>query len=302
MKRIVVVGSSNTDLIGYCERYPEPGETILGHKFQSGFGGKGANQCIMASKFKDVSVSMVTFLGNDQFGKSTFENYQTNGIDTTHIQFCDLPTGCAMITVDKTGQNQIIVIPGANNAITPAFINQHANEIFKKDDIVVCQNEIPLETTFETLKIAKSIGCLTVWNPAPAPLEFDKEILKYIDVLIVNTHESVQIGKQTTPELSAIHLQKEYGIVVIVTLGEDGCLIVGKEQIKIDSVKVQAVDTTGAGDAFVGSFVRCLAMGYDHKKCGQIAVRLASDSVTRNGTQSSYPTRERIDELIKDIL
>ena len=298
MKRIVVVGSSNTDLIGYCERYPEPGETIMGHKFHSGFGGKGANQCIMASKFKDVQVTMVTFLGKDQFGQSTYENYKTNGIDVSLIQFCDLPTGCAMITVDKTGQNQIIVIPGANNAITPTFIQDHQNDIFKPDDIIVCQNEIPIETTFETLKLAKQHQCKTIWNPAPAPSTFDIEMLKYIDILIVNTNESIQIGKEATPELSAKKLHDQYGIDVIVTLGEKGCLIVGNENIQIDSIKVDAVDTTGAGDAFVGSFARCLAMGYEYKKCAQIAVRIASDSVTRNGTQSSYPSRERIDELI----
>ncbi|EKE39396.1 ribokinase, putative [Entamoeba nuttalli P19] len=301
MKRVVVVGSSNTDLIGYCERYPQPGETILGKEFHTGFGGKGANQCIMASKFNDVEVSMVGFLGHDQFGDSTLQNYKDNGVNTSQIHFCNLPTGVAMITVDKTAQNQIIVIPGANEALTPQFISTNANDIFKKGDIVVCQNEIPLEATYETLKQAKQHGCLTLWNPAPAPKEIDRNIIKYVDTLIVNTNESMQIGGENTPEESALKLHKEFGVLVIVTLGDKGCLIVGEEQTKIDSVRVNAIDTTGAGDAFVGSYARCWAIGIDPKKSAEISVRIASDSVTRHGTQSSYPNKEQIQKIISEI-
>ena len=180
--RVVVVGSSNTDLIGYCDKNPLPGETIFGTKFHTGFGGKGANQCIMASKFKDVKVSMVTFLGKDVFGTSTLQNYKDNEVDTTFVRLCDDSTGCALITVNNsTGENEIIVIPGANYKLTPAFIEENYKEMFHEGDIVVCQNEIPLETTYAALKLAKECKCLTIWNPAPAPSTYDKSIISCVD-------------------------------------------------------------------------------------------------------------------------
>ncbi|ELP93296.1 ribokinase, putative [Entamoeba invadens IP1] len=295
---VVIVGSSNTDLIGYCDNFPEAGETVIGGKFHTGFGGKGANQCVMASKFKDVPVKMVTFLGKDSFGENTLKNYKECGIDTTDIGFCDEATGCAMITVDKTGQNQIVVLPGANFSLLPAFLKERESSIFKEGSVIVCQNEIPIETTRTALYLAKKNKCHTLWNPAPAPRTFDIEMIKDVDVLIVNTNESMQIGGEKTAELSAKKLHEQFGVVVVVTLGGNGCLVFGNEVTKVDVAPVKAIDTTGAGDAFVGSFARCWAKGIDFVNSAKMSAKIATSSVLKKGTQSSYPNAEEIEKII----
>ncbi|KAL7719324.1 Ribokinase [Entamoeba marina] len=281
MNRVIVVGSTNMDLIAYCKSFPKPGETILGKSFEQGFGGKGANQCVMASLFKDVETVMVCSVGNDTFGDAMIKNFNDLSIDTSYIIRTEAPTGCAQISVDEHGQNNIIVIPGANYYLPQI---DRIGDLFQKNDVVVCQNEIPLQSTFKALEMAKNRGCTTIWNPAPAPElnETVKNILKCTDIVIVNETEAKQLADN-------------------ITRGSKGCTVFNDKETEIQAEKVIAVDATGAGDAFVGSFSRCIAIGKNSIESSMIACKIAGDSVTRNGTQKSYPRLNQIQVLLSGM-
>ncbi len=304
--RICVVGSSNTDLVARTPRMPIFGETLHGHSFHIGFGGKGANQAVMAARLGG-QVTMVTKLGRDTFGETTLANYRAQGIDTTYVLFDDqAASGVALILVDeKNGQNAIVIANGANAGLTPADARSAGGAITSAQ-VLICQLETPLDVSVEAFRIAKTAGVPTVFNPAPAaPLT--PELLALTDILIPNEVEagmlvsgSVETNDQALE--AARNLQQQGPKTVIITLGSRGALVVDHDAAPefVTAEKVQAVDTTGAGDAFVGSFAYLLGSGRSMVEAARRASRIATRSVLKPGTQSSFPWRKDVLEIVTD--
>lgn len=304
--RICMVGSSNTDLIARVPRLPVPGETLHGHSFQTGFGGKGANQAVMAARL-GAEVSVVTKLGRDSFGENTLKNFRDQGIDTTHVLFdAQAASGVALIEVDEnTGQNSIVIVPGANDALTPQDV-RNAKDAIQAAQIVICQIEIPTETTLEAFRVAKAGGVTTIFNPAPAAA-FPEEILGLTDILIPNEVEAgMLVGRVLEGDGQVVEaareLQRRGPKTVLVTLGSRGAVVVEGENAPqwIAVEKVQAVDSTGAGDSFVGSFAYLMGAGRSTVDAARRASGIATISVLKRGTQSSFPYRKEVVALLTD--
>jgi ribokinase len=299
-----MVGSCNVDLIARAPRLPGPGETLVGTKFQIGFGGKGANQAAMSAKL-GAAVSVVSRVGDDIFGRDTLENFKTLGVDTTYLGLDSaLFSGVAPIWVDEgTGQNTIIIVPGANYGFFAPDVRAAAPAI-QNADIVMCQLEILMEATVEAFRVAKEGGStLTILNPAPAA-ELPAELLQLTDIIIPNEVEAAMLTDLpvTNPaeaEAAARKLQAQGPRIVIVTLGEQGALFVEGDNPAehVAATPAQAVDTTGAGDSFVGSFAYFYAAKHSLREAIEKAVKVASKSVLKTGTQSSFPTRAELPEL-----
>jgi ribokinase len=307
--KICMVGSSNIDLIARTPRLPQPGETIVGTLFQMGYGGKGANQAVMAAKL-GAQVSVVTKIGRDVFGDDTLKNYRSQGIDTTYVLFDETRfSGVAPIWVDeRTGQNAIIIVPGANLGLSPADARA-ASAAICAADVVICQLEIPIETTLEAFRIAKENGgnTLTIFNPAPAPTApLPDELLRLTDILAPNETETTLLTGlpiETLEQAAAAAqvLGKRGPHAVIVTLGQRGALYVDADQPAqhVPAREVQAVDTTGAGDAFIGSLAYFLATRRPMRVAVERAIAIATQSVLKHGTQSSFPTRAEVADLLE---
>ncbi len=304
--RICMVGSSNIDLIARVPRLPAPGETLIGSKFQMGFGGKGANQAVMAARL-GAQVSVVTRVGRDIFGEDTVKNYRKFGIDTTYVLFDDERfSGVAPITVDEnTGQNSIIIVPGANDGLSPADVRAAAS-VIQSADALICQLEVPIATTHEALRVAREAPkrVLTIFNPAPAA-EFPDDLLRLTDVFAPNEVEAAMLTGMpaSTPEdaeRAARAMQARGATTVIITLGDRGAYIVEGDQpgYHVPAETVQAVDTTGAGDAFVGSLAYLLAAGRPLAEAARLAVAIATRSVLKTGTQTSFPSRDEVADLL----
>ncbi len=302
--KICVVGSSNIDLISKVPRLPKLGETMIGHSFHLGYGGKGANQAVMAAKL-GAQVSMVTRLGRDVFGEGTLRNYREQGIDTSHVSFDDwLSSGVAPIFVDDSARNFIVIVPGANMGLSPADA-QAARDLITAADVLICQLEIPVETTLEALRIARAAGVRTILNPAPAaPLP--DELLRLADICAPNETETelltgLPAGSPQEAEAAAGRLLARGPGAVILTLGERGALLVdggGGAAEHVPAVTVEPVDPTGAGDAFIGSLAVFLAEGRSLRDAIRRANAVAALSVTRIGTQVSFPQRAAADAFL----
>ena len=284
--KICVIGSSNIDQIAYTQNIPADGETLFGDSFQMGFGGKGANQAVMAGLL-GADVYMITCLGDDIYKEMTITNYQANNVNTDHIQMVRGSSGVAPIWVDSTGQNRIIVIPGANNEIDATKAISSMEEI---GDIAVLvgQCEIPMDVNHEVFKYARSNSIITIFNPAPATT-LDKEFLNHISWLIPNENEFKLISGMEPNNENFMKFKKEVPCNLIVTLGEKGAVLVEEDGTKyFEAPTVEAVDTTGAGDSFIGTFAYELSEENSPEECIKKAVAKASQSVTKKGTQSSY--------------
>jgi len=284
--KICVIGSSNIDQIAYTQNIPADGETLFGDSFQMGFGGKGANQAVMAGLL-GADVYMITCLGDDVYKEMTITNYQANNVNTDHIQMVRGSSGVAPIWVDSTGQNRIIVIPGANNEIDATKAISSMEEI---GDIAVLvgQCEIPMDVNHEVFKYARSNSINTIFNPAPATT-LDKEFLNHISWLIPNENEFKLISGMEPNNENFMKFKKEVPCNLIVTLGEKGAVLVEEDGTKyFEAPTVEAVDTTGAGDSFIGTFAYELSEENSPEECIKKAVAKASQSVTKKGTQSSY--------------
>ena len=290
--RIVVVGSANIDLVTYTDQFPKPGETIFGQKFDLGFGGKGANQAV-AAKLCGAEVFMIARVGSDLFGPATIQNFQAMGIDASHVrQVQGTSSGVAPIFVDSSGQNRILVVKGANDALKPTDIDAAA-DLLKTADCIVLQFEIPLETVYYTVQFARRnrIRCLV--NPAPAQ-PIDMKELADLDYFVPNESEAETItGIPVRTIDDAKRCAKEFldcGIRrVIVTLGSNGSLLAGKEGMEhVPAFQVKTVDSTGAGDAFIGSFATFLGEGLPELKAVRRANLYAGLSTTSPGTQKSF--------------
>lgn len=295
--KICVVGASNIDLISYAPRLPKLGETLPGTRFQMGFGGKGANQAVMAALL-GASVTMVTKVGNDIFGQDYLNHYQQLDFDTRYVFMTDAAaTGVAPIWVDeKSGNNAIIVTTGANDLLSPADV-EAAREALVTAQIVLCQWECALETTLAALRIARAAGVMTIFNPAPARAELPAEAYQLSDLFCPNETETELLTGQPVATLAqaeaAARVLVERGArQVILTLGERGSLLVTTEgATHVPTVAVQAVDTTGAGDAFCGSLAYFLAAGQPIQRAMAHANYVAAMSVQKPGTQTSFPPR-----------
>ena len=284
--KICVIGSSNIDQIAYTQNIPADGETLFGDSFQMGFGGKGANQAVMAGLL-GADVYMITCLGDDVYKEMTINNYEENNVNTDHIQLVKGASGVAPIWVDATGQNRIIVIPGANNEINAQKAISSIEEI-GNISVLVGQCEIPMEVNHEVFQYAKSNAVTTIFNPAPAK-KLEGEFLEHISWLIPNENEFELISGMEPNDDNFLKFNEEIPCNLIVTLGEKGAVLVDENKTHyFDAPEVNAIDTTGAGDSFIGTFAYELSESNSPESCIKKAVEKASQSVTKKGTQSSY--------------
>jgi len=291
--RIAVIGSNMVDLVTYVKRMPVRGETVEAPSFEMGHGGKGANQAVAAAKLGALVV-MVTAVGDDMFADATVSNLDRLGIDTRHVKrVSGKSSGVAPIMVEPSGENSILIVKGANADLSPADI-EGAADALKTCDLILLQLEIPLETVYAAIAFGKRHGVRTVLNPAPATPELDPEKVRDVSFFVPNETElAILTGMpvETEAEIAAAArslIDKGVG-TVIVTLGARGALLATPtEARRIEPVAVTPVDTTGAGDAFVGSFARYFAGGLGLEAALTQAARYAADSVTRRGTQKAY--------------
>jgi len=297
--RIAVVGSANIDLTTFTDRFPKPGETIFGQKFDLGFGGKGANQAV-AARLCGADVFMVARVGSDLFGPATIKNFKNMGIDATHVQeIAGVSSGVAPIFVEPNGQNRIFVVKGANDLLKPADVDAAA-DLLKTVDCMVLQFEIPLETVYYAVRFARNNGIRCIVNPAPAQ-PVDLNALEGLDYFVPNESEAETISgmpvrnvddaKKCARKLLSGGIKK-----VILTLGANGSLLGGKDGVEhVPAYSVKSVDSTGAGDAFIGSFAVFLGEGLPESVAVKRANLYAGLSTTGVGTQKSFYDRSRYD-------
>ena len=292
---IAVVGSAMMDLTAYADVLPEPGQTLAGQLFTTGFGGKGANQAVMAAHC-GAEVYFIGKLGKDVFGTAIADNFVKVGIQSKYVDKSETATGVAHIWVDSNGENRIIIIPGANHEIEMAKAVEAINSI-KDLKVVVAQCEIKQEVTLAAFKAAKARGCITILNPAPYQ-KISVELLTLCDWIIPNETEFRELHGEL-PTSDEVLKSFRQGKNSIVTLGSQGAVYISAEGqlTKVSAPKVTAVDTTGAGDAFVGTFAYSLASGKDPVTAMTLGIKVASLSVTRKGAQSSYPDQAEIATL-----
>lgn len=299
--RVVVVGSINADLTVATERLPGPGETVVGNALQVLPGGKSANQAVAAALL-GADTSLIGALGNDQFGSFLRTEIEKSGVNLEAVETCSQPSGTAVITVDSTGENTIVVSAGANANVNRSYVGSHS-ALFKKSAVVGLCLESPLDGVVEAARIAHEAGALTVLNLSPYMSE-TRELLAHTDVLIVNEHELVQL----LPVLGAsgAHLSSlsneiatacaDAGLKrVIVTLGPEGSIVVEDGQVfPIQPFPVHVRDTTGCGDSFMGTLLASLASGLTLIEGAELASYVSARAAQKRGAQSSYLSREEL--------
>ena len=292
---IAVVGSAMMDLTAYASVLPEPGQTLVGEVFTTGFGGKGANQAVMAAMC-GANVHFIGKLGKDVFGDAIADNFNKVGMNVSYVDRSETPTGVAHIWVDGEGENRIIIIPGANHEIEVSRAVDAINNI-PDLNIVIAQCEIKQEVTLAAFKAAKGRGCTTILNPAPFE-KLSQELIDLCDWIIPNETEFRELHGEL-PTSDEILKSFRPGKNSIVTVGSQGAIFIDSEGslVKCPAPQTKAVDTTGAGDSFVGSFAYALAKGDDPATAMSFGVKVASRSVTKKGAQSSYPDQAEIKTL-----
>ncbi|MER5770385.1 ribokinase [Streptomyces sp. NPDC001985] len=293
---LLVVGSANADLVTRVERRPGAGETVLGSDLAVHPGGKGANQAVAAARL-GARTALLARVGDDGHGRLLLEAQREAGVDVSGVLVGGAPTGVALITVDPSGDNSIVVSPGANARLTPADVRDAA-PLFRAARVVSVQLEIPLATVAETVRALPPGGRL-VLNPSP-PAELPAEVLAACDPLIVNEHEArFLLGEEAgdDPAGWARALLARGPRSVVVTLGAEGALVAegdGDTAVRVPSPRVRAVDTTGAGDAFTAALAWRLGLGEELAAAAAYAARVGAAAVTRKGAQDSYPTAEQL--------
>lgn len=293
-KKILVIGSSNTDMTIKAPRIPAPGETILGGEFKMGPGGKGANQAVAAARLGG-DVSFICKIGKDVFGEKSLAGYKAEGIDTTNIIYSDKPSGVALIMVDNSGENIISVAPGANGDITPEDID-NVSEVIRKADFVVLQLEIPVESVVRAAKIASEAGAYVILNPAPA-CALPEELFKYVSLATPNQTEiALMTGIKDDVEAAMTKLNRMGVKDVILTLGSRGSAIWdGSKAELVPACKVKAVDATAAGDTFCGALCVALSEGKSKREAVEFATKASALTVQKMGAQESIPYRKDIE-------
>jgi len=300
---IIVVGSSNTDLVVRVSKLPRPAETILGGDFYQAAGGKGANQVVAAARASCNPVCFVASLGDDAFGAASLASLHRENLNCEHLQIThDAPSGVALILVDHQGQNQIAVAPGANLSLCPKHIDGLPTELWQSAKILLASLEVPLETVLRALELAKRHGLRTILNPAPAqPAVSCGKLLTNVDLLTPNELEaSLLTGLDVRTELDARRAAKQLavdGCDVVITLGALGALVhsLSGPPVLIPAYPVEPVDTVAAGDTLNGALAVALAEGQPLVDAVRWSMRAAALSVTRRGAQPSLPMREEID-------
>jgi ribokinase len=298
--RIAVVGSCNVDLTTFSDRFPKAGETIFGDHFDLGWGGKGANQAVAARRC-GADVSMVARVGEDLFGPATIGNFESQGIDATHVRVVPgASSGVAPIFVDSNGQNRIIVVKGANDLLEPEDVDE-ARPVLERADCIVMQFEIPLETVYYTAHFARQRGIRCILNPAPAQ-PVDLEAIAGVDYFVPNETEAETIAgmpvRSVEDAKACARRLVEQGLRrVIITLGENGALLAEGGNVEVVApFRVQTRDSTGAGDAFVGSFAVFLGEGIPEREAIARANLYAALSTMNVGTQKSFVSRDRFEQ------
>jgi ribokinase len=297
--RIAVVGSANVDLTTFTDDFPRPGETIFGLRFDLGFGGKGANQAV-AARLCGADVSMVARVGSDLFGPATIQNFKRLGIGAKEVKIVKgVASGVAPIFVEKSGQNRIIVVKGANDRLRPADVDAAAS-LLKRADCIVLQFEIPLPTVYYTIRFAHKHGIRCILNPAPGQ-PVDMKQVAHLDYFVPNESEAEAItgmpvrNVDDAKRCAAALLGAGIGRVII-TLGANGSLLAGPDgMVHVPAFNVATIDSTGAGDAFIGSFAVFLGEGRAELEAVSRANLYAALSTTAVGTQKSFVTRRAFD-------
>ncbi len=304
MRKILVIGSLNLDIVAQVDHTPEAGETILSGKMEMNPGGKGANQACALGKL-GADIKMLGVVGEDVYADMELQSLLKANVDVSRIiRRKDTDTGIALIAVDRKGDNSIIVIPGANATLTTEDIEQNL-DLIKESDIVILQLEIPLDTVIYAAKKAKEYGNIVILDPAPVPKVFPEELYRYVDLIKPNETELemlTSIENVTKYLEEATSFLREKGVKdVLVTLGENGVYVNGSEcgKIKIPARKVCAIDTTAAGDSFTAALAVKLAEGTDMIEAVRFANNVSAMVVTRKGAQSSIPTLEEVCDYIK---
>lgn len=300
MNKIVVIGSSNTDMVVRSEHLPRPGESVLGGDFMMAGGGKGANQAIAVARMGH-NVVFSAAVGRDMFGDAAVAGYQRFGVDTSYIVRKDTPSGIALIMVDGAGQNSISVALGANNCLTAEDV-MPALESVSAGDIVLLQLEIPMSTVDACVAVAAAKGAKVVLNPAPAAVVSEQTLSKLYLITPNQTEAQTLTGIEVVDEASATAAAKALtakGVErVVITMGSQGSLLYedGVSEI-IPAHKVSAVDTTAAGDVYNGALCAAIAEGMSLGDALRFATKAAAISVTRAGAQPSVPSREEVDNF-----
>ena len=300
MTEIFVVGSLNADLVVKSPRFPQPGETISGEDLQIIPGGKGANQAVAAAR-QGVKTTMLGRVGSDSFAPFLIDNLKANQVDTSHVIADSSATGTAIIVVDANGQNSIVLSPGANGNVSPADVDSAS---FSNSKLLLLQLEIPTPTVLHAAQQARVNGLTVILNPAPAkPLP--AELISTVDILIPNESElslltGLPVNDATSAEKAAKEIMKQGVKTVIVTLGGKGALLVTAQQTtQVDTYKVNVVDTTAAGDAFIGGFASALLSGKSLEDSVRHGCACGALATTKFGAQPSLPTKEEVEKFIK---
>ena len=300
MNKIVVIGSSNTDMVVRSERLPRPGESVIGGGFMMAGGGKGANQAVAVARMGH-RVLFAAAVGNDMFGDAAVAAYKRFGIETTYIARKDTPSGVALIMVDGAGQNSISVALGANNTLTVEDV-MPALEQVESGDIVLLQLEIPMATVDACVAVAAAKGARVVLNPAPAAVVSEHTLSKLYLITPNQTEAQTLTGVDVTDEATAqlaAQVLVSHGVErVVITMGSAGAYLYEEGKgVLIPACKVSAVDTTAAGDVYNGALCAALAEGQSLQDALKFATKASAISVTRVGAQPSVPTREEVDNF-----
>ena len=296
--KILVIGSTNTDMTAFCPKMPVPGETVLGNDFTMGPGGKGANQAVAAKRLGG-DVSFICKVGKDIFGENTIRHFKEEGLDTAGVMISSKPSGVALITVDKDAENCIVVASGANNDYTEEDIRS-CSDMIDGCDILLMQLEIPVPAVLEAARLGHKAGKFVVLNPAPA-CELPEEIFGYLSLFIPNETELAKYSgmevndEQTAAKAAKCLMDKGVGNI-IVTMGSKGSLICQEGgSVFVKARKVEAVDTTGAGDCYCGALCVALSEGRNLTEAAGFATKAAAQSVRKAGAQNAMPFRNEVE-------